>query len=125
MTKLNEIYRCDVCGNVVSVVGKGAGELVCCGKPMNLLQEKTDDQGMEKHVPVIERIESGTRVKIGSAEHPMQDDHYIEWIEVMSEGRNQRVFLKPGNRPEAEFGKMPGNARARTFCNIHGLWKSK
>jgi superoxide reductase len=124
MTKLNEIYKCGVCGNVVAMVAEGQGELVCCGEPMKLLPEKTQDEGLEKHVPVIEKTENGIRIRVGSVEHPMEDAHYIQWIEVISNGRTYRKFLKPGDKPESEFDVKPGNVQAREFCNVHGLWRS-
>ena len=124
MTKLNEIYKCEKCGMVVCVIGEGQGELVCCKQPMELLEEKTRDEGSEKHVPVIEKTESGIRVRVGSVEHPMEESHYIQWIEVMSNGRTCRKFLKPGDKPEAEFCLDSDNVQARELCNLHGLWKS-
>jgi superoxide reductase len=124
MTELNQIYKCNVCGNIVEVLHAGAGELVCCGKPMELLKEKTQDEGQEKHVPVIEKTDRGIKVKVGSVPHPMEDSHHIEFIEVMSGGKLHRKFLKPGDSPEAEFEVRAENARAREFCNVHGLWGS-
>lgn len=123
MTKLNEIYRCNVCGNITEVIHAGIGELVCCNQPMELLKEKTEDVGIEKHLPVIEKTENGIRIKVGSVPHPMEENHYIEWIEVLSNGRIYRKFLKPGDAPEAEFPVKDSNAKAREFCNVHGLWK--
>lgn len=116
MTKQKEIYRCNVCGNIVEVVHTGAGQLVCCGQPMELLVEKETDEGKEKHVPVIK----GNKVLVGAVPHPMEESHYIEWIEV----DNCRVFLKPGDKPEAEFGEIKEGALVRIYCNVHGLWKS-
>jgi len=124
MTRISEIYKCDVCGNVVSVVGTGQGELVCCGQPMRLLTEKTEDQGLEKHVPVIEKTENGVRVRVGSVEHPMEENHYIQWIEVLADGKSYRRFLNPGDKPEAEFCLSAENIQAREHCSVHGLWKS-
>lgn len=119
----NEIYKCEVCGNIVEVLNVGGGTLVCCGKPMILLLEKEKDLGMEKHVPVIENIgENKIKVKIGSIEHPMEEKHYIQWIEVIANGKTYKEFLKPGMKPEAEFC-VSGNIQARAYCNIHGLWK--
>jgi len=119
MTKLKEIYKCEICGNIVEVLHEGAGELVCCGKPMILQEENTVDASLEKHVPVIE----GNKVKIGSVAHPMEDSHYIEWIEANSEsGESCKKLLKPGNAPEVEFPFPVKSARA--YCNLHGLWKS-
>lgn len=123
MTELNQIYKCVKCGNIVEVVHKGAGSLVCCGEPMELLVEKTQDEGYEKHVPVIEKTEKGVKVKIGSVPHPMEESHYIEWIEVIADGKSYREFLKPGDQPEAEFCVEAENIIAREYCNLHGLWK--
>ena len=123
MTELNEIYKCNVCGNIVQVIHSGAGELVCCGQPMELLKEKTEDEGMEKHVPVIEKTENGVKVKVGSVEHPMEENHFIEWIEVIADGSSYRKFLKPGEKPEAEFEVSAESITAREYCNVHGLWK--
>jgi superoxide reductase len=124
MTEQKQIYRCNVCGNIVEVLHAGVGQLVCCGQPMELLQEKTEDVGLEKHVPVIEKTESGVKVKVGSVPHPMEENHYIEWIEVIADGRTYRKFLKPGDNPEAEFEIKTEGIVAREYCNIHGLWKS-
>lgn len=125
MTKLNEIYKCNVCGNMVEVVHAGGGTLVCCGQPMELLNEKTQDVGQEKHVPVIEKTKTGVKIKVGSVPHPMEEKHYIEWVEIIADGRVYRKFLKPGDKPEAEFVVTAKAITAREFCNIHGLWKSK
>ena len=123
MTEINQIYKCEICGNIVEVLHAGAGELVCCGQPMNLMQEKKEDEGNEKHVPVIEKTDKGVKVKVGSVEHPMENNHYIEWIEVVSRNTRQKIFLKPEQKPEAEF-EVDGELQARCYCNIHGLWKS-
>ncbi len=123
MTELMQVYKCNVCGNVVEVLHAGAGELVCCGQPMELLEEKTKDEGMEKHVPVIERTDSGVRVKVGSVPHPMEEKHFIEWIQVVAGGKIYRKFLEPGGKPEAEFRLKAGKIGAREHCNVHGLWK--
>ncbi|OGZ24331.1 MAG: desulfoferrodoxin [Candidatus Nealsonbacteria bacterium RIFCSPLOWO2_01_FULL_43_32] len=123
MTQLKQIYKCSVCGNIVEVIHASGGELVCCGKPMELLQEKTEDQGYEKHVPVIERTEQGILVKVGSIPHPMEEVHYIEWIEIIADGRSCRKFLKPGDKPEALFTVTAQEVIAREYCNLHGLWK--
>ena len=124
MTEQRQIYRCNSCGNIVEVLHAGEGELVCCGQPMELLKEKTEDAGLEKHVPVIEQTETGLKVKVGSVPHPMEEKHYIEWIEVIAEGRVYRKFLKPGDKPEAEFELKAEEIGAREYCTIHGLWKS-
>ncbi|HSW09599.1 MAG TPA: desulfoferrodoxin [Bacillota bacterium] len=118
MTQLLEIYRCEICGNVVEILHTGKGALVCCGEPMGRMEERTADTGYEKHVPVRE----GSVVKVGSVEHPMIDAHYIEWIELIGDKGLCRKFLKPGDRPIADFAGATGNI-AREYCNIHGLWK--
>ena len=125
MTELRQIYRCNVCGNIVEVLHAGAGTLVCCGQPMELLTEKTEDAGLEKHVPVIEKTETGYLVKVGSIPHPMEEKHYIEWIELVTDGKSCRKFLKPDEKPEALFEVKAEKVWVREYCNIHGLWKSK
>lgn len=124
VSKKLEIYKCNICGNVIEVLNVGGGELVCCGQPMELLTEKTDDNGKEKHVPVVEKTETGVRVKVGSIPHPMEENHYIEWIEVIADGVVHRKFLNPGDKPEVEFNVMAERIEAREYCSIHGLWKS-
>ena len=124
MTQLKQIYKCNVCGNIVEVLHTGVGQLVCCGQPMELQKEKTEDVGQEKHVPVIEKTESGVKVKIGSVPHPMEEKHYIEWIEVIADGKSCRKFLKPTDKPEAEFRVKADSIESREYCNIHNLWKS-
>ena len=124
MTERNQIYRCNVCGNIVEVLHAGIGELVCCGQPMELLKELTEDVGQEKHVPVIEKTESGVKVKVGSVPHPMETNHFIEWIEIIADGKTYRKFLKPGDEPEAKFEVKAENIVAREYCNLHNLWKS-
>jgi superoxide reductase len=124
MTKQLQIYKCDICGNLVEVLHAGVGELVCCRQPMRLLEEKTEDVGQEKHVPVMEKTDKGILVKIGSVPHPMEENHHIEWIEIVVDGRVQREFLRPGDKPEAEFRFTGEDIKAREYCNLHGLWKS-
>lgn len=125
MTEQKQVYKCNICGNIVEVLHAGGGELVCCGQPMQLLTEKTSDVGLEKHVPVLEMMATGVKVKVGSVPHPMEEKHYIEWIELIVDDRVHRKFLKPGEKPEAEFWKpMAQKMQAREYCNIHGLWKS-
>lgn len=125
MTELKQVYRCDVCGNIVEVLHVGVGTLVCCDQPMEPLTEKMEDAGLEKHVPVIERTETGYKVKVGSIPHPMEEKHYIEWIELIADGKYCRKFLKPGEKPEAEFKVKAEKVWAREYCSIHGLWKTK
>ncbi|MCD6369495.1 MAG: desulfoferrodoxin [Thermoproteales archaeon] len=124
MTELKQVYKCNVCGNIVEVLHAGVGQLVCCGKPMELLTEKTEDAGLEKHVPVIEKTDTGVKVKVGSVPHPMVENHYIEWIEIITDNRIYRKFLKPGENPEAEFNMKAEKIVAREYCNLHGLWKT-
>lgn len=124
MTEKLQVYKCNVCGNIVEMLHEGKGELVCCGQPMKLFKENTVDAAKEKHIPVVEKTASGVTVKIGSVAHPMEEKHYIEWIEMISDGRVCRRFLKPGEQPEAVFGTHAQSAVAREYCNIHGLWKS-
>ena len=127
MTKLHEIYVCPVCGNRIEIVHDGAGELVCCGQPMKRAEAGTSDGAAEKHVPVIEKIAEGYRVKVGSVEHPSTEAHYIEWIELicLSCGKVQRKHLKPGDKPEAVFETKATQVFAREYCNLHGLWQSE
>ncbi|MEM4133821.1 MAG: desulfoferrodoxin [Candidatus Micrarchaeia archaeon] len=125
MTELNQIYKCSVCGNIVEIAHAGVGTLVCCNKNMEKLEEKTEDQGYEKHVPVIEKIRGGFKVKIGSIPHPMEPEHYIEFIEVLADDKIYRNYLKPGQTPEAEFKINAKKINAREYCNIHGLWKKE
>lgn len=122
MTKLNEVYRCSVCGNIVEVVNAGGGELHCCGKPMQLMKENSVDAAREKHVPVIEKIAGGYKVTVGSVEHPMLDNHYIQWIELFDGEKVMRHHLKPGEKPEATFVIQAEKVKAREYCNLHGLW---
>jgi superoxide reductase len=124
MTNRLEVYKCDVCGNIVEVLYAGAGGLVCCGQPMKLMEEKTEDQGKEKHVPVVEKTEKGVKVKVGSVPHPMEEEHYIAWVEVITDGGVLRKFLKPGETPEAEFEVTGDIKLVREYCTIHGHWKS-
>ncbi|NIS60772.1 MAG: desulfoferrodoxin [Proteobacteria bacterium] len=124
MTERLQIYKCEICGNIVEVLHGGKGELVCCGEPMKVFVENTVDAAREKHVPVIERTASGFKVKVGSVPHPMEEKHYIEWIEVIADGEAYRQFLKPGEAPEATFGIPGEKVTAREYCNLHGLWKA-
>ena len=126
MTQLRELYRCEVCGNIVEVVNEGATSLVCCGEPMIKLEAKTEDQGREKHVPVVEETDSSIKVKVGSIEHPMEDKHYIKFIEILLKDRIIRKELKPGQAPEVKYCATKSDViEVREFCSIHGLWKNK
>jgi len=125
MAKFQGVYKCDVCGNMVEVLFEGKGELVCCGQPMNLLEENTVDAAVEKHIPVGEQSGNLLTVKVGSVAHPMTPEHYIQWIEVLEGSKSYKVFLKPDQDPQATFCLDPGNEPIvlREYCNLHGLWK--
>ncbi|MFZ5765873.1 MAG: desulfoferrodoxin [Thermodesulfobacteriota bacterium] len=125
MTKQLYVYKCEVCGNIVEVLHAGGGELVCCGQAMKHLVENTVDAAKEKHVPVIEKIDGGYRVKVGSVAHPMEEKHYIEWIDLIIDNTTvQRTFLKPGVPPQADFRTDGSEVSAREYCNLHGLWRA-
>jgi superoxide reductase len=125
MVQKGQVYKCNVCGNMVEILYAGGGQLVCCGQPMQLLEERTQDEGKEKHVPVIEEQPQGIKVKVGSIPHPMEEAHYIQWIEVMTESGSFRKYLNPGQTPEAEFPVSRKEVlTVREYCNIHGLWRS-
>uniref|UniRef100_A0A7C3MAJ6 Desulfoferrodoxin n=1 Tax=Archaeoglobus fulgidus TaxID=2234 RepID=A0A7C3MAJ6_ARCFL len=125
MTEVLQVYKCMVCGNIVEVLHAGRGQLVCCGQPMKLMEERTMDEGKEKHVPVMEREGNRVIVKVGSIPHPMEEKHYIEWIEVIDDGCIHRKQLKPGDEPKAEFVVFSDKVSAREYCNLHGLWRSE
>ncbi len=124
-TKKLELYKCDVCGNIIEVMHPGAQALVCCDQPMNLMEENTKDAATEKHVPVIEKVNGGYKVTVGSVPHPMEEKHYIEWIELIAGDEVLTAFLKPGAAPEAVFKTDATSVTAREYCNIHGHWSSK
>ena len=124
MSEQSQIFKCSSCGNIIEVLHKGAGELVCCNSPMDLFEEKTADKATEKHVPVIEKIADGYKVTVGSTLHPMEEKHLIEWIEILADGISYKQFLKPGDKPEAVFKTDAKTITAREYCNMHGLWKS-
>lgn len=124
MAELYEIYKCETCGNIVEVLHGGIGELVCCGKSMKLFKANTVDAAKEKHVPVVEKTADGFKVKVGEVAHPMEEKHYIEWIEIIADGKGYRQLLNPGDIPEAEFKIDADQVTARAYCNLHGLWKA-
>jgi superoxide reductase len=124
MAERLEVYKCGVCGNIVEVLHAGKGALVCCGQPMKLLVENTVDAAKEKHVPVIETVEGGVKVKVGEVPHPMEEKHWIEWVEIIADGKTYRQYLNPGETPEATFNVTAKQITAREYCNIHGLWKA-
>ena len=122
--QIHDVYKCDLCGNIVKMVAAKAGTLNCCGKPMVHLKENTVDASKEKHVPVIERSDKGITVKVGSVAHPMEDKHFIQWIEIIADGKNCIQMLNPGDKPEAFFPTTAQNITVREYCNLHGLWKA-
>ncbi len=124
MTNRMEVYKCELCGNIVMMMHGGKGELVCCGQAMGLMAENTVDAAKEKHVPVIQKTETGYLVKVGGVPHPMEEKHYIEWIELAAGDEVYLAFLKPGQTPEAHFPVQASSVTAREYCNLHGLWKA-
>ena len=126
MTKLRELYVCSICGNVVEVVNPGATALVCCNKPMDKLEAGIKDASLEKHVPVIEKMSDGIKVKVGSVAHPMEEKHFIQFIEVLTKEQVLRAELAPNQAPEATFllNKSDEVIEVREYCNVHGLWKA-
>ena len=123
MAERLEVYKCEVCGNIVEVLFGGKGELVCCGKPMVLQKENTVDAAKEKHVPVVEKTSDSVKVKVGDVAHPMEEKHYIQWVEIVADGKAYRQFLNPGDAPEATFNIQADRVTAREYCSLHGLWK--
>lgn len=121
MTEVNQIYRCNVCGNIVEVLHNGADSLTCCGQKMELVMPNSTDGTGEKHVPVIEKNAGSVVVQVGSVPHPMENEHFIQWIEIITDNGVQRKYLKPGEDPQAVFNSV-GNIIARAYCNLHGLW---
>ena len=124
MAEKLQVYKCDLCGSIVEVLHGGGGELVCCGQPMKLFTENTVDAAKEKHVPVIEKVDGGFKVKVGDVPHPMEEKHYIEFVELIADGKVYRPFLNPGEAPEAMFCIEADQVSAREYCNLHGLWKA-
>lgn len=125
MAELLEVYKCELCGNIVEVIHAGSGDLVCCGEEMKLFSENTVDASKEKHVPVIEKVEGGYKVSVGSVPHPMEEKHYIEWIELIADGKAYRQLLNPGDEPTATFNVTATNVSARELCNLHGVWSAQ
>lgn len=126
MAKKYGVYKCLKCGNIVEVLHEGAGTLVCCGQDMVFMEAKTADTTLEKHVPYIEKVSGGYLVKVGqNVAHPMEEKHYIEWIELIADSRVYRQELKPGDKPEAFFPVEAARVWAREYCNIHLLWENK
>ncbi len=125
MAEKKQVYKCSKCGNIIEVLRGSSGVLFCCGQPMLRLPEKTADSAREKHVPVIEKTETGYKVTVGSSLHPMEKEHYIEWIELLAEDRSYIKYLNPGDKPEAEFCINAEIISAREHCNKHGFWKGE
>jgi superoxide reductase len=119
-----EVYKCNLCGNIVEVLTGGAGALVCCGQDMVLMEENTVDAAQEKHVPMPTRVNGGWEVAVGSVAHPMEEKHWIEWIELNANGTSYREFLDPGQEPKAYFPVDASEVDVRAYCNLHGLWKA-
>ena len=124
MINQREIYKCEICGNIVEVLHNGVGTLVCCGQDMKLMEEQSGGEYAEKHAPVAEKNEEGVIVKVGAVEHPMEDKHYIEWVEISTDKGVSKKFLKPGEKPEVKF-PVKKDVNSRMYCNVHGLWKSE
>jgi superoxide reductase len=125
MIERNQVYKCEVCGNIIEVLHAGGGQLICCNQPMRLLEAGTTDAATEKHVPVIQRTSSGFEVTVGSVMHPMEEQHYIEWIDLLADGKVYRQFLEPGAAPTAVFELAAERVAAREYCNLHGLWRTE
>jgi len=123
MAEKLEVYKCELCGNIVEVLHGGKGELVCCGQSMKLCRENSVDAAKEKHVPVVEKTDNGFKVKVGDVPHPMEEKHYIEWVEIIADGKVYRQSLNPGEAPEATFNIQADKVTAREYCSLHGLWK--
>lgn len=124
MTERLQVYKCEHCGIIAEVLHGGGGKMICCGEPMKLLTENTVDAAKEKHVPVVEKVAGGFKVMVGGVSHPMEEKHFIEWIEIIADGTSYRQFLRPGDAPEAVFCVDAAEVTAREFCNLHGLWKA-
>lgn len=125
MTAIGQVYKCEICGNIVVMRHAGKGQLVCCGKPMKLMEEHTGDEGREKHLPVV-TVGDEVTVAVGSVPHPMMEQHFIEWVEVVDDnGGSSLKFLAPTDKPEAKFKCTGKVVSARAYCNVHGLWTLK
>ncbi|MEN8154592.1 MAG: desulfoferrodoxin [Acidobacteriota bacterium] len=124
MSKKSQVYKCDICGSIVNVLHGGAGTLVCCNQPMTLQTENTTDAATEKHVPVVKKIDSGYEVVVGSVEHPMSEEHHIEWVELIADGISYFKYFTPEESPVATFITNATDVKVRAYCNLHGLWSS-
>lgn len=125
MTNSKEIYKCEICGNIIEVLHSGQGELICCNQPMKLQAPNTKDAAIEKHVPQIQELSEGVLIQIGEQEHPMTEEHFIEWIEIQTVNRSHKTFLESGQKPEAIFAIAKNKiTKVRAYCNLHGLWEN-
>ncbi len=123
MSTRNDIYKCSVCGQMVEVINGTKPLMICCKQEMEKLTENTTDAAVEKHIPVIEKIEGGYRVFVGEVEHPMVEEHWIEWIELIAGDKVYKQYFNSGQKPEAFFKIDEEEITARAYCNLHGLWK--
>ncbi|MCK5680715.1 desulfoferrodoxin [bacterium] len=121
---MNQIYKCELCGALVEVLDLGADDLTCCNEPMVEVEAGSVDASKEKHVPVVEKVEGGIKVSVGSVAHPMEDKHYIQFIELIADGRVCRKTLSPGDAPETCFTTDATSLTVRAYCNVHGLWEA-
>ena len=119
-----QIFKCEICGNIIEILHEGKPALVCCGKPMSLYSENTTDAAQEKHVPVVEKADGKITVRVGSVAHPMMEKHYIEWIELIKGDEVHLQFLNPGDEPVAVFNIDADEVTVRAYCNLHGLWRA-
>ena len=124
MAEKLEIFKCSLCGNIVEVMHGGTGSMQCCGQDMDLLIENTVDAAKEKHIPVMETSDGAVKVKVGEVAHPMEEKHYIEWIEIIAGDKVYSQFLNPGDTPDATFKLEAKDCKIRAYCNLHGLWKA-
>jgi len=124
MTAKYEVYKCEICGNIIEVFHSGRGTLKCCGKAMSLLATNTEDAAEEKHVPVMKKSDGEIKVSVGEFPHPMEEKHYIEWVEIIADGKLSVEFLKPGQKPDAIFCSNASDIKVRAYCNLHGLWRA-
>lgn len=133
MTKINEIYHCSICGNIISVFHDGPGVLSCCDQTMSLLKSNTIEASLEKHIPVFQKTKKGFKIQVGSIPHPMEEKHFIEWLEFAIEDKIIRKQFRPGEKAELiiecqnynlDNCKKDNPKWIRAYCNLHGLWKS-
>ncbi len=122
-----KFYSCEICGSIVGLIKNGGGHLACCGKAMDIIEPNTKEASLEKHIPVIERVDGKLKVSVGSTLHPMTEEHLIEWIAVATENSTQRISLGSGQEPviyACDIDPEPGKTEVFAYCNLHGLWKA-